>query len=219
MKKQIDITSLRSLLERYYAGETDIREEHVITEWFATHSDSEIPDDLAADARMFRDISAAHTRTIADNTISRLGKRRHTSFALWISASAAAIAIIVTAGIRYTPHPTDTPADHPILAESTALPPSVPSRQIATPDATPAHATKDQQPTPTAIARKKKRHRAATSREIVVTDTAEAGRHIEEVMRLLADNLGNSRRRLAKAGDDIRHTSETINSKLYEENS
>lgn len=215
--KQIDnITALRSTLERFYSGETSRDEELALERWFASHSDADIPHDLRADAMMFRSISEARTEAFANKIISSLEKRRRPAIAAWITSIVASAAACLTL----------------VFSLSGGKESSVaPGNAIVAAVTTPEHDTKSHSleaaadPQPSAIeprttkASQPKRHSRSRQNQIVVTDSAEARRHIDKALRLLTDNISTGSRQVRKAGNDLRTTSEIIKNTLYEENS
>ena len=221
----IDISSLRQLLDRYYAGTTDASEEEALMNWFATHDDNDIPADLAADAEMMRSLSKARTEAFASEVISSIAgnqRRRSIRPAMWVGIAAALATIITltgkwinvntdsaTDGNRQTPELLIAINEDPTVASSSSTPAEI---------ADDIDVCEELQESSKATSTRKSRA-TRSGHERVVTDSTEAKERIDHAMSLLADNLHLCSQKARKADETLKETSQTIKSTLYETNS
>ncbi len=114
----MNITQVRTLLNNFYDGTSTEEQEQALRDYFASTTD--LPDDLRADADIFRAMSATHTvpadleqRIIRATT----GRRR---FTLKLAASAigiaASFALIIAIGWKSTPPAIQAEMPHPTIA-------------------------------------------------------------------------------------------------------
>ena len=117
MKQDITPMHIRSLLESYYDGSCTPAGEAELRDYFAT-ADTVDPD-LEADRAIFRAMESHKTADIEapadlEQRILRatVDKHRHNIFA-WLPAigAAAAVAVLVCAGLKFATLPQPTPAE------------------------------------------------------------------------------------------------------------
>jgi len=123
-------TQIRELLDRYWEGETTVEEERRLREFFAREP---VPESLRQEARLFRALQTEQTVKMPPGRLSVAAPlQRFASFG-WIAA--AAVALLVTAGIWWWRIGPDVASEAPVVQ---AHAPLVPEPATARPDTTPA---------------------------------------------------------------------------------
>ncbi len=171
---------LRKLLEAYYGGTTTPQEEQMLREYFAQAAD--VPAEFRIDAAMFKAMSYIEETHMPDDLEQRIlattvEKPSRPALIRWLpyAGVAAAVAVILTLCVRLMHH---TPAEElpqaPVLALNIATP--VPEEPAV------VYPVRLVRPVPPST--------ATTCTE--VTDPDEATRIVEEVLDMLARQMGDT---------------------------
>lgn len=212
MNYKSKIEEIRSLLDKYYTGETSPADQQRLKELFATIDEEALPEDLKADKTMcdgMCSLDAADTSiTIPEELSHRLEliTDPDKSISLWVSiqryaAIAAAVAVLaivtfVAVHLTTTSNPVDLVASNTVEADTTGINTTPP--EVTTPEILEPPATLEAQTTPTDLITASATPTAKiTYRE--VTDIDEAQAIATRCAQLLA--IGNQQ--TVRAADDI----------------
>ncbi|MEQ1744973.1 MAG: hypothetical protein ABMA02_06090 [Saprospiraceae bacterium] len=191
-----DTTDIRSLLNRYWEGETTLEEERRLKAFF---SNENIPEDLQRDAALFRALRAEQASRMPDKIrVVRPGWR------FWrYRAAAAAVVLLLVAGFwigQKQPDPVIT-QNKPV--EKTAL--TTPGMQQV---AKPIEPTTQAQPTSASPKRKRITPRADSvvlAKEDTCEDPEEALAEIRAALALVSTKMNKSTKTLEKGFQEVEH--------------
>lgn len=233
MKDSNDINHIRVLLERYYDGTATPSEQNVISDYFRTSTD--IPEDLSADAEIFRaigDLKSLSSEDMvppADLEARLLGivdrSRHHFSYKtlIWSLSAAAAIALLISVGWRMVnggdrdlmlsderllaemAHDVDT-----LTTDGSYSPADLLSGDVST---APLHREEARQIRPELNSHDS--NVADTGDGYIdITDSIEAKRIASEVLELLAYNMDRATESINETEDKIISINNTLNNYL-----
>lgn len=210
-----DINEIRRLIDRYYDGSCSPDEELKIEEYFCLTPDSELPDDLRADAAMFRALAMAagsddiELPTGLDERLDAVTAdapvRRKPVIIRYLSIAAAA-ALVLTVGIGLLT--LSRPAEQTTHEQMIAV--NGPAVVKVAPD-TLAEATTDS----TSVFVEAVSGEADSYR--VVDDPEEAARITSEALSLLRDKMAVANGRIKHADNKINKISTTLNNIIKNE--
>lgn len=203
------IDNVRSLLARYYEGDTTAEEVAALGEFFS-HSEA-VPDDLAVDAAIFRALAEAYEAEIAVPeglreriVAATVGSRSRRSRFLWLKpalAVAASLAVAITAGVGLLQIGSSAPSDaSDMLATAADTVHTIVVAEIE-PDKVSDVAMVAEAPVAKPAPRRRKAVKAAPGAPVAqytreVTDPAEAAEVIQEVFAMLQRSREASEARL-----------------------
>lgn len=210
-----DINQIRRLIARYYDGSCSPDEELKLEEYFCLTTDSELPDDLRADAAMFRALSMTCSSddielptglderldAVTDN--SRV--RRKPVIIRYLSlAAAAALVLTVGIGLLTLSRPAEQTTDEQMIAANSMNDNAV---VVDTVPDTPADSA--------SVFVEAVSVEADSYR--VVDDPEEAARLTSEALNLLRDKMAVANGRIKHADNKINKISTTLNNIIKNE--
>lgn len=210
-----DINEIRRLIARYYDGSCSPDEELELEEYFCLTPDSELPDDLRADAAMFRALAmAADSDDIElpadlderlDAVTADAPVRRKPIIIRYLSiAAAAAVVIAIGIGLLNLSRPAEQPADEQMIAVNGSTTVTVAPDTLTEAPADSA-----------AVFVKAVTDETDTYR--VIDDPEEAARITSEALSLLRDKMAVANGRIRHADKKINKISTTLNNIVQNE--
>lgn len=210
-----DINEIRRLIARYYDGSCSPDEELKIEEYFCLTPDSELPDDLRADAAMFRALAIAGSiddielPTGLDERLDAVTAdapvRRKPVIIRYLSiAAAAAVVIAIGIGLLNLSRPAKQPNDEQMIAVN-----SMNDNDVVV-DTVPDTPADSASVFVEAVSVEADSYR-------VVDDPEEAARLTSEALNLLRDKMAVANGRIRHADNKINKISTTLNNIIKNE--
>lgn len=210
-----DINQIRRLIARYYDGTSSPDEELELEEYFCLTPDSELPDDLRADAAMFRALAMAGSSddielpTGLDKRLDAVTAdapvRRKPVIIRYLSiAAAAAVVIAIGISLLTLSRPAEQPADEQMIAVNGPAVVKVATDTLAEAPADSTSVFAE------AVSGETDSYR-------VVDDPEEAARITSEALSLLRDKMAVANGRIRHADKKINKISTTLNNIIKNE--
>lgn len=210
-----DINEIRRLIDRYYDGSCSPDEELELEEYFCLTTDSELPDDLHAEAAMFRALAMAADSDDIElpaglderlNAVTADAPVRRKPVIIRYLSIAAAAAVVIAIGISLLTlsRPAEQPADEQMIAANG-------STTVAVAPDTLTEAPADS----AAVFVKAVTDETDTYR--VIDDPEEAARITSEALSLLRDKMAVANGRIRHADKKINKISTTLNNIVQNE--
>lgn len=210
-----DINEIRRLIARYYDGTSSPDEELKIEEYFCLTPDSELPDDLRADAAMFRALAMAGSSddielpTGLDKRLDAVTAdapvRRKPVIIRYLSiAAAAAVVLAIGIGLLNLSRPAEQPADEQMIAVNGS------TANVVITDTVPGAPADSTSVFVEAVGGETDSYR-------VVYDPEEAARITSEALSLLRDKMAVANGRIKHADNKINKISTTLNNIIKNE--
>lgn len=212
MKDKFLIDNIRTVLHKYYEGETTLEEEMHLEAYFRDTPSREIPEDLALDRRIFTSLVSFHPSVsgmeVPDDLFERISEilvsnadrhnnkiQRNRTIRIGYVIAAACACLILILGIRWMTTETDIPAKTLKYASEPTVkltdPPSEPSpREKSVPETskTPSISTAVIHRRSNTIPENADEPNRLEDGFIEITDPEEAEKIVMEIGRLLASN-------------------------------
>lgn len=210
-----DINEIRRLIARYYDGSCSPDEELELEEYFCLTPDSELPDDLRADAAMFRALAMAGSSDDIelpaglderlDAVTADAPVRRKPLIIRYLSiAAAAAVVIVIGISLLTLSRPAEQPADEQMIAANGPAVVKVAPDTLAEAPADSASVFVE------AVSGEADSYR-------VIDDPEEAARITSEALSLLRDKMAVANGRIRHADKKINKISTTLNNIVQNE--
>lgn len=210
-----DINEIRRLIARYYDGSCSPDEELELEEYFCLTTDSELPDDLRADAAMFRALAmAADSDDIElpaglderlDAVTADAPVRRKTVIIRYLSiAAAAAVVIAIGISLLTLSRPAEQPNNEQMIAANGS------TANVVVVDTVPDTPADSTSVFVEAVSGETDSYR-------VVDDPEEAARITSEALSLLRDKMAVANGRIRHADKKINKISTTLNNIIKNE--
>lgn len=210
-----DINEIRRLIARYYDGSCSPDEELELEEYFCLTPDSELPDDLRADAAMFRALAmAAGSDDIElpaglderlDAVTADAPVRRKTVIIRYLSiAAAAAVVIVIGISLLTLSRPAEQTTDEQMIAVNGS------TANVVVVDTVPDTPADSTSVFVEAVSGETDSYR-------VVDDPEEAARITSEALSLLRDKMAVANGRIRHADNKINKISTTLNNIIKNE--
>lgn len=210
-----DINQIRRLIARYYDGTSSPDEELELEEYFCLTPDSELPDDLRADAAMFRALAMAGSSddielpTGLDKRLDAVTAdapvRRKTVIIRYLSiAAAAAVVIAIGISLLTLSRPAEQPNNEQMIAANGS------TANVVVVDTVPDTPADSTSVFVEAVSGETDSYR-------VVDDPEEAARITSEALSLLRDKMAVANGRIRHADKKINKISTTLNNIIKNE--
>ena len=210
-----DINQIRRLIARYYDGSCSPDEELELEEYFCLTPDSELPDDLRADAAMFRALAMAAGSDdieLPAGLVERLDAitadapvRRKPVIIRYLSiAAAAAVVIAIGIGLLNLSRPAEQTTDEQMIAVNGS------TANVVVVDTVPDTPADSTSVFVEAVSGETDSYR-------VVDDPEEAARITSEALSLLRDKMAVANGRIRHADNKINKISTTLNNIIKNE--
>ncbi|MEE1207162.1 MAG: hypothetical protein UHP27_03205 [Muribaculaceae bacterium] len=205
---------VRRLLSAWYEGSDNFASEQRLAEWFASKDDSELPEDLLADAAIFRAMVPVEpcdsTKEAEFEAVLRRVSKPRFTIRRWVrvSVAAAAVAAIVSlvfVGVRQSSIRPSAPA-----AESASLTASIPdTAETVTVEKIISTAVPDM-----SMAKAEKRVSRKSAPEADTVTVEQAAEVLGAVMAKLSETLAATNTAIDESAKTMNYSSEKINNAL-----
>lgn len=210
-----DINEIRRLIARYYDGSCSPDEELELEEYFCLTPDSELPDDLRADAAMFRALAMAGSSDDIelpaglderlDAVTADAPVRRKPLIIRYLSiAAAAAVVIVIGISLLTLSRPAEQTTDEQMIAVNGS------TANVVVVDTVPDTPADSTSVFVEAVSGETDSYR-------VVDDPEEAARITSEALSLLRDKMAVANGRIRHADNKINKISTTLNNIIKNE--
>lgn len=210
-----DINQIRRLIARYYDGASSSDEELELEEYFCLTPDSELPDNLRADAAMFRALAMAGSSDDVelpagfderlDAVIADAPTRSKPVIIKYLSiAAAAALVIAIGISLLNLSRPAEQPNDEQMIAVNGS------TINVVITDTVPGAPADSASVFVEAVSGEDDSYR-------VVDDPEEAARISSEALSLLRDKMAVANGRIRHADNKINKISTTLNNIIKNE--
>lgn len=210
-----DINEIRRLIAQYYDGSCSPDEELELEEYFCLTPDSELPDDLCADAAMFRALAMAGSSddielpTGLDKRLDAVTAdapvRRKPIIIRYLSiAAAAAVVIAIGIGLLNLSRPAEQPNDEQMIAVNGS------TANVVVVDTVPDTPADSTSVFVEAVSGETDTYR-------IIDDPEEAARITSEALSLLRDKMAVANGRIKHVDNKINKISTTLNNIIKNE--